>query len=136
MLNGVLRSNRMARFSCDQPRVGQSLAAQRVDETVQPLKRVPLHVAVVQSPGELVNVPAKVLGTGMMVNPMQTSLQNRPNRFDAVRAGRTPRVLTDAMAKGGETAAKAPVKPAEDIADLKEEMEAMRRQLAELSQRK
>jgi polyhydroxyalkanoate synthesis regulator protein len=39
-------------------------------------------------------------------------------------------------AKGGEASAKAPVKPAEDIADLKEEMEAMRRQLAELSQRK
>jgi polyhydroxyalkanoate synthesis repressor PhaR len=39
-------------------------------------------------------------------------------------------------AKGGEASAKSPVKPAEDIADLKEEMEAMRRQLAELSQRK
>src|SRR5262245_18822912 len=31
---------------------------------------------------------------------------------------------------------KTPAKPAEDIADLKEEMEAMRKQLAELSQRK
>jgi polyhydroxyalkanoate synthesis repressor PhaR len=39
-------------------------------------------------------------------------------------------------AKGGEASVKSPVKPAEDIADLKEEMEAMRRQLAELSQRK
>ena len=37
-------------------------------------------------------------------------------------------------AKGGET--KSAAKPPEDIADLKEEMEAMRRQLAELSQRK
>jgi len=41
-----------------------------------------------------------------------------------------------AAVKGGEAPAKQPVKPAEDIADLKEEMEAMRRQLAELSQRK
>jgi polyhydroxyalkanoate synthesis repressor PhaR len=39
-----------------------------------------------------------------------------------------------AAAKGGET--KSPAKSPEDIADLKEEMEAMRRQLAELSQRK
>src|ERR1041385_8213345 len=39
-------------------------------------------------------------------------------------------------AKGGEAAAKSGSKPAEDISDLKEEMEAMRRQLAELSQRK
>jgi len=39
-------------------------------------------------------------------------------------------------AKGGETAAKSSSKPTEDISDLKEEMEAMRRQLAELSQRK
>jgi polyhydroxyalkanoate synthesis regulator protein len=38
-------------------------------------------------------------------------------------------------AKGGEAASKSP-KSTEDIADLKEEMEAMRRQLAELSQRK
>jgi polyhydroxyalkanoate synthesis repressor PhaR len=36
--------------------------------------------------------------------------------------------------KGGD--AKSAAKPPEDIADLKEEMEAMRRQLAELSQRK
>ena len=41
-----------------------------------------------------------------------------------------------AAAKAGEAPAKPPVKPTEDIADLKEEMEAMRRQLAELSQRK
>jgi polyhydroxyalkanoate synthesis repressor PhaR len=41
------------------------------------------------------------------------------------------------VAKGGEAPAKsAAPKPTEDISDLKEEMEAMRRQLAELSQRK
>ena len=39
-------------------------------------------------------------------------------------------------AKPGEQGGKAPVKPSEDISELKEEMEAMRRQLAELSQRK
>ena len=39
-----------------------------------------------------------------------------------------------AAAKSGEP--KSAAKPTEDIADLKEEMEAMRRQLAELSQRK
>jgi polyhydroxyalkanoate synthesis regulator protein len=39
-------------------------------------------------------------------------------------------------AKGGEAAGKGTAKPAEDISELKEEMEAMRRQLAELSQRK
>jgi polyhydroxyalkanoate synthesis regulator protein len=39
-------------------------------------------------------------------------------------------------AKGAEPAGKGAAKPAEDISELKEEMEAMRRQLAELSQRK
>ena len=39
-----------------------------------------------------------------------------------------------AAAKSGET--KSAARPTEDITDLKEEMEAMRRQLAELSQRK
>ncbi|MEO8894793.1 MAG: polyhydroxyalkanoate synthesis repressor PhaR [Rhizomicrobium sp.] len=43
-------------------------------------------------------------------------------------------VVGGTAAKGGET--KSAAKPPEDIADLKEEMEAMRRQLAELSQRK
>ena len=44
--------------------------------------------------------------------------------------------LVDRPAKGGEAPGKSSAKPAEDIADLKEEMEAMRKQLAELSQRK
>jgi polyhydroxyalkanoate synthesis repressor PhaR len=39
-------------------------------------------------------------------------------------------------AKGGDAPAKSTAKPTEDITDLKEEMEAMRKQLAELSQRK
>ena len=43
-------------------------------------------------------------------------------------------VVGGAAAKGGES--KSAAKSPEDIADLKEEMEAMRRQLAELSQRK
>ena len=41
-----------------------------------------------------------------------------------------------AAAKGGEAPSKPGAKQPEDIADLKEEMEAMRRQLAELSKRK
>jgi len=41
-----------------------------------------------------------------------------------------------AGAKAGEQPGKGAAKPAEDISELKEEMEAMRRQLAELSQRK
>ena len=39
-------------------------------------------------------------------------------------------------AKGESKSAKAPAPQTDEVADLKEEMEAMRRQLAELSQRK
>ena len=74
---------------------------------------------------------AEALGGGnqMVENLTRQNLQ----MFENAMAMFTP---FGAAAKGGETAAKPAAKPTEDIADLKEEMEAMRKQLAELSQRK
>jgi polyhydroxyalkanoate synthesis repressor PhaR len=74
---------------------------------------------------------AEALGGGnqMVENLTRQNLQ----MFEHAMAMFTP---FGAAAKGGETQAKSAAKPTEDITDLKEEMEAMRRQLAELSQRK
>ena len=74
---------------------------------------------------------AEALGGGnqMVENLTRQNLQ----MFENAMAMFTP---FGAAAKGGEAPSKAPAKPTEDIAELKEEMEAMRRQLAELSQRK
>jgi polyhydroxyalkanoate synthesis repressor PhaR len=73
---------------------------------------------------------AEALGGGnqMVENLTRQNLQ----MFENAMAMFTPFGAT--AAKGGES--KSTPKPPEDIADLKEEMEAMRRQLAELSQRK
>ncbi len=74
---------------------------------------------------------AEAMGGGnqMIENLTRQNLQ----MFESAMAMFTP---FGAAAKGGETSAKSAAKPPEDIADLKGEMEAMRRQLAELSQRK
>jgi hypothetical protein len=45
---------------------------------------VTLHIAVIQTKGELLNIPVKVLRAGVMIDPMQTTLQYRPNAFNAV----------------------------------------------------
>src|SRR3954465_281932 len=73
---------------------------------------------------------AEALGGGdqMVENMTRQNLQ----LFENAMAMFTP---FGSAAKGGEAPSKS-TKPPEDIADLKEEMEAMRRQLAELSQRK
>jgi polyhydroxyalkanoate synthesis repressor PhaR len=74
---------------------------------------------------------AEALGGG---NQMVENL-TRQNlaMFENAMAMFTPFGVAGGPAKGE---AKSAAKPPEDIADLKEEMEAMRRQLAELSQRK
>jgi polyhydroxyalkanoate synthesis repressor PhaR len=79
---------------------------------------------------------AEALGGGnqMVENLTRQNLQ----LFENAMAMFTPfgtGTMGGAAAKGGE-APKAPAKPTEDISDLKDEIEAMRQQLAELSQRK
>jgi len=71
-----------------------------INERRQPLKAVALYVPLVQPKRELIDVPAKMLGGGMMINPMQATLENCPNRFDAVRVGRSARILASRMIDG------------------------------------
>ena len=75
---------------------------------------------------------AEALGGG---NQMVENL-TRQNLADVrTRHGRCSRPSARAM-RGGAKSRDAKAKPSSEVSDLKEEMEAMRRQLAELSQRK
>lgn len=64
-----------------------------VNETGEPVQSVPCYVSVIQSEGELVDVAAQMLLAGMVVNAMQTALQDRPNAFNAVGAHAVQYVL-------------------------------------------
>jgi hypothetical protein len=40
---------------------------------------VNLYIAVVQAEGELIHIPANMLWTGVVVDPVQAALQDRPD---------------------------------------------------------
>jgi hypothetical protein len=64
--------------SSDQILVGQSLARNSRYEAIQPLQRVPLHIALVEVERELVYVAMQVLVDGIVIEAMQTALQDSP----------------------------------------------------------
>src|SRR5260370_15992915 len=64
--------------------VGQPLAGNAVNKAVEPLQRMPLDMALVEPERELVNVAAKMLRTGVVIDANQAALQNRENALDAV----------------------------------------------------
>src|SRR5260370_40523851 len=70
--------------SLDQRFVGQPLAGHAVTQPVEPLQRMPLDMALVEPERELVNVAAKMLRTGVVIDANQAALQNRENALDAV----------------------------------------------------
>jgi hypothetical protein len=77
----------------DQPRIGQTLAVNRLNEAIEPVQRVPFHVAIVQAKGEFVNVAMQMLRAGMMVDAVHPALHHRPNRLNRVRVHVAPAVL-------------------------------------------
>ena len=70
--------------SCDQRLVCQALTGNAVDEAVQPVESVAHHVAVIQPEGKFIDVAAKVLGAGVVIDADQTALENREHGLDAV----------------------------------------------------
>src|ERR1035441_8570872 len=70
--------------SLDQPLVRETFSAAGVDETVQPLKGVPLHVAIVQPKRELIDVALQVLRAGVVIDAMKPALQDGPEALNAV----------------------------------------------------
>jgi len=71
--------------SCCQRLVGNATSSRRHDEAIQPLKGLALHVAVIQAEGELVDVAAKVLAAGVVIDANDAPFHDRENAFNAVR---------------------------------------------------
>ena len=78
----------------DQPLVRETFSAGVVDETVQPLKRVSLHVAIVQPERELIDVALEVFRAGVVVDAMKPALQDGPDTLYAVGRDWPARELT------------------------------------------
>ncbi len=83
--------------SCGQPFVREPLASNRVHERVETVERVASDVSLIQAECELVNVAAKMFLADLMIDAMQSALENRPDALNAVRAGYPANVLTRRM---------------------------------------
>src|SRR6185369_4155313 len=68
--------------------VSDALAANGVNERVQPEQGVALHVARVQTERKFVNVSLSVFRANVMKDAVDTAFENRPNRLYAVRVDR------------------------------------------------
>lgn len=78
------RRPKASAFSCDQSLVGEALANHAGHKTVKSLQRVAGHVAIVQPKRKFIDVAAKMLGTGVVINADQPALHDRKNGLDAV----------------------------------------------------
>ena len=72
-----------APVSCREPLVCEALAASGIDERVEPRQRVIFHVPFVQPKRELIDIAEQVFLARVMINAMQSALQDRPNALDA-----------------------------------------------------
>ena len=71
-------------YSSDQILVGQPPAGRAINEAVETVEGMPLHVARIETERELVNVPAEMLGADMMESSVDAAFQNGPDAFDAI----------------------------------------------------
>jgi serine/threonine protein kinase len=86
--------------SLDQPRIGETLAVNCLDKAVEPVQRMPFHVALVEAKSKLVHVAVQMLRAGVMVDAMHSSLHDGPNAFNPVRVDRSALVLASRMSHG------------------------------------
>src|SRR5579863_2700642 len=86
--------------SSDPILVGEPLPHNSCHEAVQPLQGMPLHVALIEAERELVNVAVQVLIAGVVVDAVQTALQDRPDAFHAVRRDAIADILAGAVNDG------------------------------------
>jgi hypothetical protein len=86
--------------SLDQFLIGDALTSHGRREAVQPRQGMILDVALVQPEGKLINVPAKMLWAGVMVDADQAALENREDTLDAVGSYATANELALAVIDG------------------------------------
>jgi hypothetical protein len=72
-------------YSSDQIPVGQPLACRRINETGEPLRRVPSHITLVEAEGELIDVPTDMLWADKMKGAIDASLENGKHALNPIR---------------------------------------------------
>ncbi len=80
-----------------QLRIGQSLTDSRAKQTIEPVHRVPFHVSVAQSKGELANVAVQMLRAGVVIDAVQATLKQRKDALDTIGCYIAPHIFTGAM---------------------------------------
>lgn len=84
-------------LSCGQPRVCEADTGRCCDEALQPGHCVNLHIAIVQTEGELIHIAAQMLCAGMMVDAVDTTLHDGPDALHAVCGDALTGILTRAV---------------------------------------
>src|SRR4051812_27934414 len=72
-------------YSSDQILVGQPFASRAINEAVNALRSVPLHIAFVQAESELIDVAVRMLWADMVKCAVNAALENGEETFDTVR---------------------------------------------------
>jgi hypothetical protein len=70
--------------SCDEPLVRQSLSSNGADKAIKAIPSVPLHVAVIQTKREFINISSHVLFTRVMIDTVKSSLEDCEYALDSV----------------------------------------------------
>jgi hypothetical protein len=73
--------------SCREPLIREPLSRNSVHERVEALERMPSDVPLIQAERKLVNVASKMLLADLVIDAMQSALEDRPDALNAIRAG-------------------------------------------------
>lgn len=79
--------------SCSEPRIRQPLTRNRIHKRIQPIERVSRDVTIVQAKRELVDVACEMFLADLMVDAIQTALEDGPHALDAVRTRHTAHIF-------------------------------------------
>lgn len=83
--------------SCDQLLIGDATAYRCRNHAVEAIKRLPSYVAIIEPKSKLVDVAPEMLWAGVVIHPMQATLEECPNALNAVCSNAAPTVLASAV---------------------------------------
>jgi hypothetical protein len=83
--------------SCRQFLIGQPTIRKGKGETIEPSQRATVYVAIIEPKREFINVPTQMLPADVMIDAVQSALQNSPHALDRVDTGVVADEFTRAM---------------------------------------
>ena len=94
MNNDFRNSSKFLNNSCRKPFVSEPLPRNRVHEGIKTIERVASDVPLIQPERELVNVASEMLLADLVIDAVQSALEDCPHALDAVCSGVPANVLT------------------------------------------